>query len=93
MSEIVLRWMAAVYLFCANSPPMARRISSTTGCCAPPGGRVVAVGSRDHHDVARGRDAWAVTRDQGHELLDAEAFHVERAAPPDLAIADHAAER
>ena len=51
------------------------------------------VGSRDHHDVARGHDACLVQRDQRHELLHAEAFHVECSAAPDVTIADDAAER
>ena len=48
---------------------------------------------RQEHDVARQRQARALQQQHRDQLGHAQPLHVERAAPPDLAVADDARER
>src|SRR5207253_8100870 len=53
---------------------------------------VLIILSREKDEVPFQRDMRALQNEHGHELRDCLALHIERAAPPDVAVLDHATE-
>ena len=56
-------------------------------------GAGLLVRCREVDHIAREGDPQALEVEEGHQLDDAEAFHIKRAAPPDVAVLDQPGER